>query len=83
MKFKTKKVLISAAIALSALGAAHAVHAAIDRAHIIYYYADANMEDLVGMGGHGCNAGISWGQKTAYYEIEDFDCYSAGSGGSQ
>lgn len=71
---KVKAILAVIVVGLAALSS-QMVHAMPDHAHIVTYYADATMSEVVGMSGTGCQNGFSWGTKTAYYEVEDFACY--------
>lgn len=74
VKAKGKAALAIVVVGLAALSS-QLVHAMPDHAHIVTYYSDATMSEVVGMGGNGCQHAFSWGTKTAYYEVEDFACY--------
>jgi hypothetical protein len=55
--------------------AAGGVKAAIDSAHIVTYYSDASMDQVVGERGHGCQSKIEWGSTSPYFTVEDFGCF--------
>lgn len=71
---KLNKSVVCAVFAIGTV-LAGSVKAAIDRAHIVTYYSDASMGQVVGERGHGCQGIIEWGDTSSYSTVDDFKCF--------
>lgn len=74
IKMKLNKTIICAVLAIAAVTAG-GVKAAIANAHIVTYYSDATLDQVVGERGHGCQSIIKWGETSPYSTVEDFSCF--------
>lgn len=74
MKAGKLMAAVLAAAGLAGLAYSNVVVAEPDTARLYSYYADPEMNELVGESGNGCHAGFHWGIKTQYYTYETFDC---------
>lgn len=71
---KLTKNIAFAVLALAAV-AAGGVKAAIDHAHIVTYYADPELNYIVGESGRGCHSAFKWGDTSPYFTVEEFSCF--------